>query len=171
MAAPFTDEQQRRFDEEMKRYLARFPEGREAAAILPGLHLVQELVGWISDEAMYQVASACRAPVERVREVATFYVMYSLKPRGKHVVDVCTNISCSLRGAEPLIRHLEEKLGVHMGETTADGLFTLREFECLGACGNAPVVQVDSRFHMDMTLKKADQLIDDLRAKAGQGAK
>jgi NADH-quinone oxidoreductase subunit E len=85
-------------------------------------------------------------------------------------VDVCTNISCSLRGAEVLIRHLEEKLGVEMGHTTADGLITLREFECLGACGNAPVLQVDSRFHMDMTLSKADRLVDDLRKQAGKKA-
>jgi NADH-quinone oxidoreductase subunit E len=170
MATPFTDEQQRKFDAEMAKILARFPEGREAAGILPGLHLAQDLVGWIPPEAMQQVAARCKSPVERVREVATFYVMYFLKPKGKHVVDVCTNISCSLRGAEVLIEHLEQKLGVHLGETTADGAITLREFECLGACGNAPVLQVDSRFHMDMTLKKADRLIDELRGQ-GQGGK
>lgn len=170
MAAPFTADQQKRFDEGMAKYLARFPEGRKAAAILPGLHLVQDILGWIPPEAMVQVAEKCESTPERVREVATFYVMYFLEPKGKHVIDVCTNISCSLRGAEPLLRHLEEKLGVHAGETTKDGLFTLREFECLGACGNAPVLQVDSRFHMDMTLKKADKLIDDLRAQAAKKA-
>lgn len=170
MAAPFDAEQQRRFDEGMAKHLARFPEGRKAAAILPGLHLVQEIYGWIPPEAMVQVAEKCESTPERVREVATFYVMYFLQPKGRHVIDVCTNISCSLRGAETLIRHLEERLGVHIGETTADGMFTLREFECLGACGNAPVLQVDSRFHMDMTLKKADRLIEDLRQRAEKKA-
>lgn len=170
MAAPFSAEQQKRFDEGMETYLARFPEGRKAAAILPGLHLVQDIYGWIPQEAMIQVAEKCESTPERVREVATFYVMYFLEPKGKHLIDVCTNISCSLRGAEPLLRHMEEKLGIEMGETTADGLFTLREFECLGACGNAPVLQVNSRFHMDMTLKKADQLIEDLRKQAGKKA-
>jgi len=168
MAAPFTTDQQKKFDEEIARHLSRFPEGRKAAAILPGLHIVQDLIGWIPPEAMIQVAEKCESTPERVREVASFYVMYFLKPKGKHVIDVCTNISCSLRGAETLIRHMEEKLGIQMGETTPDQLFTLREFECLGACGNAPVCQVDSRFHMDMTLKKADQLIEDLRKQAGK---
>lgn len=164
MPAPFTDEQQRAFDEGMQGYLARFPEGRKAAAILPALHLVQDLVGWIPPEAMVQVAEKCQSTPERVREVATFYVMYFTSPRGKYVIDVCTNIACSLRGAEILVSHLEEKLGVHMGHTSEDGMFTLREFECLGACGNAPCLQVNSRFHMDMTLRKADELVEKLRA-------
>jgi len=168
MAAPFTAEQQKRFDEEMEKYLARFPEGRKRAAILPALHLVQDMLGWIPEEAMVEVARKCEATPEQVREVATFYVMYFLKPKGKHVIDVCTNISCSLRGAETLLAHLQKKLGVELGETTADGLFTLREFECMGACGNAPVLQVDSRFHMNMTLEKADRLIESLRAQAAE---
>ncbi len=168
MAAPFTTEQQKQFDEEMEKHLARFPEGGKGAAILPGLHIVQDLIGWIPPEGMVQVAEKCQATPERVREVASFYVMYFTEPKGKHVIDVCTNISCSLRGAETLIRHMEEKLGVSMGEITDDKLITLREFECLGACGNAPVLQVDSRFHMNMTLKKADQLIEDLRKQAGK---
>ncbi|AKU89667.1 complex I 24 kDa subunit family protein [Vulgatibacter incomptus] len=168
MAAPFTAEQQKKFDEEIAKHLARFPEGRKAAAILPGLHIAQDILGWLSPEAMLQVAQKCESTPERVREVASFYVMYFQQPKGKHVIDVCTNISCSLRGAETLIQHLEQKLGVHMGETTGDQLITLREFECLGACGNAPVLQVDSRFHMDMTLKKADQLVEDLRKQAGK---
>jgi len=163
MAALFTADQQKKFDEEIAKHLARFPEGRKAAAILPGLHIVQDLLGWIPTEAMELVAKACESTPERVGEVASFYTMYFREPKGKLLVEVCTNISCSLRGAETLIRHMEEKLGIHMGETTEDGLITLREFECLGACGNAPVVQVNSRFHMDMTLKKADQLIEDLR--------
>lgn len=168
MAAPFTAEQQRRFDEEMEKILARFPEDRKRAAVLPALHLVQDMLGWIPEEAMVEVARKCETTPEQVREVATFYVMYFLKPKGKHVIDVCTNISCSLRGAEKLLAHLQEKLGVELGETTADGLFTLREFECMGACGNAPVLQVDSRFHMDMTLEKADRLIESLRAQAAE---
>ncbi len=168
MAAPFTPEQQATFDAEMGRWLAKFPPERKAAAILPGLHVAQDLLGWLPPEAMLQVAEKCGAPPERVREVATFYVMYFTQPKGKFVVDVCTNIACSLRGAEVLIGHLEEKLGVHLGETTEDGLITLREFECLGACGNAPCLQVNSRFHMDMTLKKADDLVEDLRKQAGK---
>lgn len=170
MAAPFSAEQQKKFDEEMEKYLARFPEGRKRAAILPALHIVQDLIGWIPDEAMVEVAKKCETTPEQVREVATFYVMYFLQPKGKHVVDVCTNISCALRGAEHLIAHMQEKLGVELGETTADGLITLREFECMGACGNAPVLQVDSRFHMDMTLEKADRLIESLREQAGKKA-
>lgn len=168
MAAPFSAEQQKKFDEEMAKYLARFPEGRKRAAILPALHLVQELIGWVPDEAMVEVAKKCETTPEQVREVASFYVMYFMEPKGKHVVDVCTNISCALRGAETLLAHMQEKLGVELGETTADGLITLREFECMGACGNAPVLQVDSRFHMDMTLEKADRLIESLRAGAGK---
>ncbi len=168
MAAPFTADQQKTFDEKMAAALAKFPEGRKASAILPGLHLIQELVGHIPDEAMVLLAQKCESHPERVREVAMFYVMYFLNPKGKYVLDVCTNLSCSLRGAEVLVKYLEEKLDVHLGDTTKDGLFTLREFECLGACGNAPCLQVDSRFHLDMTLKKADQLIADLRKQAGK---
>jgi NADH-quinone oxidoreductase subunit E len=169
MAAPFTAEQQKKFDEEMAKELAHFPEGRKAAAILPGLHLAQELLGWLPPEAMVQVAQKCETNPERVREVATFYVMYFTQPKGKYVIDVCTNISCALRGAEHLIEHLEKTLDVHLGETTKDELVTLREFECLGACGNAPCLQVNSRFHMDMTLKKADALVADLRKQGGKG--
>lgn len=166
MAAPFTAEQQKRFDEEIEKHLARYPEGRKASAILPGLHLVQDILGWIPDEAMIQVAEKCGATPEKVREVATFYAMYFLKPKGKYLVEVCTNISCSLRGAEYLLAHLEQRFGIKNGETTPDGQVTLREFECMGACGNAPVLQVNSRFHMDMTLSKADALADELLEQA-----
>lgn len=168
MAAPFSAEQQKKFDDGMAKAIAHFPEGKEAAAILPGLHLVQELIGWLPPEAMLQVAEKCRTNPERVREVASFYVMYWTAPKGKFVIDVCTNISCSLRGAERLVEKLEKLLGVHLGETTKDQLITLREFECLGACGNAPVLQVNSRFHMDMTLKKAEALVEDLRKQGGK---
>lgn len=170
MAALLSAEQQKKFDEEMEKYLARFPEGQKQAAILPALHLVQDLIGWLPPEAMVEVAKKCESTPEQVREVATFYVMYFTEPKGKHVVDVCTNISCALRGAEVLVAHMQEKLGVELGKTTADGLITLREFECMGACGNAPVLQVDSHFHMDMTLRKADELIEKLRAQAGKKA-
>lgn len=163
MAAPFTTDQQKKFDEEIAHHLARFPEGRKEAAIIPALHIVQDILGWIPNEAMVEVAKKCESTPERVGEVASFYSMYFRQPKGKYLIDVCTNISCSLRGAETLIRHMEEKLGIKMGETTADDLITLREFECLGACGNAPVVQVNSHFHMDMTLRKADQLLEDLQ--------
>lgn len=166
MAAPFSADQQKKFDEAIEKHLARFPEGRKASAILPGLHIVQEILGWIPPEAMTLVAERCGATPEKVREVATFYAMYFLEPKGKHLVEVCTNISCSLRGAEVLLAHLEQRFGIKNGETTADGLVTLREFECMGACGNAPVLQVNSRFHMDMTLSKADALVEEIQEQA-----
>jgi NADH-quinone oxidoreductase subunit E len=162
MAAPFTDEQQAQFDQGTAALLARFPTERKQAAMMGTLRLVQELVGWIPPEGMRQVAEKLEVHPSKVLEVATFYVMFHTKKPGKYVVDVCTNVSCSLCGAERLLAHLERKLNVHAGETTADGRFTVRETECLGSCGTAPCLQINENHHENLSLAQVDQILQGL---------
>jgi len=159
MAAPFDDPQQRRFDEELARLLERFPPDRSQAAMLPALQLAQRILGWLPPEVLELVAARLDVPAARVREVATFYSMLRPSPCGRHVVEVCTNLSCSLRGAETLLAHLEAKLGVRAGATTDDKRVTLREAECLASCGTAPCLVVDEELHENLTPEKVDRLL------------
>ena len=148
------------FYQEIKKLKPRYPTNQ--ALLLPALHLAQKEFGWISKEIMDEVAAAIDIPAPVVREVITFYTMYNLKPVGKYHLQLCTNISCCLRGAEELLHHCEKKLGIHAGETTKDGRFTISHMECMGSCGTAPMVQVNDDYHEDLTIEKMDKLLAEL---------
>ena len=151
---------------ECKTLMARYPEGRSKSALLPILHIAQsENDGWLSVNAMDAVAHVMGLAHIEVYEVASFYSMYNLHPVGTYVLDVCRTTPCMLRGSDDLITHLEKKLGVHCGETTKDGMFTLKGVECLGSCGTAPMLQCGAVFHENLTIERADALIDELRTK------
>ena len=151
---------------ECQRIIARYPEGRSKSALLPILHIAQaENDGWLSVNAMDAVAQVLGIQHIEVYEVASFYSMYNLHPVGTYVLDVCRTTPCMLRGSDDLITHLEKKLGVHCGETTKDGMFTLKGVECLGSCGTAPMLQCGAQFHENLTTERADALIDELRAR------
>lgn len=146
--------------------IKRYPEGRQKSALLPVLHLAQsEFDGWLSSPVMDYVASLLNIKPIEVYEVATFYSMYNLNPVGKCLIEVCQTGPCWLRGSDDIIEHLEKKLNIKVGETTADGMFTLKAVECLGSCGTAPMLQCGATYHEDLTNEKVDNLIDDLRAK------
>ena len=149
------------------REVAKFPADQKQSAVMACLSIVQQEQGWVSPESEQGVADYLGMPVMAVHEVTTFYNMYNQKPVGKFKLNVCTNLPCQLRGGQQALQHLEHKLGVHAGETTADGLFTLQPSECQGACADAPVMLVNDR-HMCsfMSNDKLDQLIDGLK-KAG----
>ena len=143
--------------------IAKYPSGWKQSAAMPALTLVQDANGgWLTRELMDDIAAYLDMPEVSVYEVATFYGMYDLEPQGKHKVCVCNSISCLLRGSEDLIHHVESKYGVHPGETTADGRFTFKEVECLGACRDAPAVLVDKTYHENLSPDSLDKLIDGL---------
>ncbi len=148
-----------------QKILARYPEGREASAIIPFLDLAQrENGGWLSKEAIDYVAMRTGSASIRVYEVASFYTMFYLEPVGKHVVQVCRTTPCWLRGADALTDAAKQKLGIGLGETSEDGNFTLIEVECLGACCNAPMVQINDDFYEDLTPERMGEILDDLAA-------
>jgi NADH-quinone oxidoreductase E subunit len=127
---------------------------------LPALHLAQrDYGGWLPEEALDAVAAVMGLPATRVAAVASFHSMLRRRPVGRHLIQVCTNISCSLLGAEDLVWYLERKLGIHTGETTEDGRFTLVEVECLGSCGTAPAMQVDDQYYENLTEETVDQIL------------
>lgn len=147
--------------------IARYPEGRQKSALLPVLHLAQEeFGGWLSAETMDYVASLLRLEPIEVYEVATFYSMYNLKPVGRYMFEVCQTGPCMLNGSDDIIAYIGSKLGIKPGETTADGLFTLKTVECLGACGYAPIMQMGKNFREHLTKEKVDQIIDECRNSA-----
>lgn len=149
-----------RFD----RAVAKYPAEHKRSAVMACLAIVQQEQGWISQESEVEVAAYLELPPIAVHEVTTFYNMYNQKPVGKFKLAVCTNLPCQLRGSLQAMEHLEKKLGVHMGDTTEDGAFTLQECECLGACGDAPVMLVnDLDMCSFMDDSKLDALIDGLR--------
>ncbi|HYO58007.1 NAD(P)H-dependent oxidoreductase subunit E [Archangium sp.] len=161
MAEPlFTSEEQKKFDVQIAEILSHYPADRKSAAMLPALRLLQELKGWLPPEGLKLVASRLGVTPERAYEVASFYVMYHLKKPGKYVVDVCTNLSCSLWGAEKMLAYLEQKLGLKAGESNER--FTLRETECLASCGTAPCLQINEDHHESLTKAKVDALFDKL---------
>lgn len=154
---PFTGETL----ELVERIISRYPEGKQKSALIPVLHIAQaENGGWLSADMMDYVASLLRIQPIEVYEVATFYTMFNLSPVGNCVIEVCQTGPCWLNGAEDILGHFREQLGIEPGETTPDGLFTLKTVECLAACGNAPVVQVGTQYHENMTRGKADQLLE-----------
>lgn len=141
--------------------IARYPEGKHKSALIPILHLAQaEFDGWLSAPTMDYVAELLHIQPIEVYEVASFYSMFNLRSVGKCVLEVCRTSSCWLMGAEDVVRHIEQKLHIKDGETSADGQFTLKTVECLGACGYAPMMQVGGDFHEFLTLEKVDDLIE-----------
>jgi NADH-quinone oxidoreductase subunit E len=149
---------------EAKKHIAKYPQGRQASAVMPLLWLAQYQEGWVSRAAMDVVADMLDMAPIRVYEVATFYTMYNLKPVGKHLIQVCRTTPCWLRGADALTEHCKKKLGIGLKETTKDGLFSLIEVECLGGCSNAPVVQINDDFYEDLDPKKLEWILDELAA-------
>jgi NADH-quinone oxidoreductase subunit E len=141
--------------------IARYPADKKKSALIPLLHLAQdEFGGWLSPEAMQHVASVLDIQDIEVYEVASFYSMFNLKKRGNCLIEVCHTSSCWLMGAEDIVRHIQKRLGIKVGETTPDGIFTLKTVECLGACGYAPMFQVGDKFYEFLTIEKVDALID-----------
>jgi NADH-quinone oxidoreductase E subunit len=141
-------------------YLTRYPIKR--AAIMPTLWLAQEEFGWLSPEVMLYVAELLELPPAFVASVASFYTMYYKRPMGRHHVQVCTNLSCALRGAEDIVTCLRGRLGIGVGETTADGIFSLSEAECLGSCGTAPMMQVNDDYWENLTPERTLEIVDRL---------
>ena len=144
-----------------QRIIARYPAGREASAVMPLLDLAQrQHDNWLPRVAMDYVADMLGMPRIRAYEVATFYSMYNLRPVGRHLVQICTTTPCWLRGSADIVTACERKLGIHLGETTPDGQFTLNEVECLGACVNAPMVQIGDDYFEDLTPESMSQILD-----------
>ena len=144
-------------------WIAKYPADRKQSAVMAALRIAQDQNGgWLTPQLMDAVAGYLEMPPIAVYEVASFYSMFDLKPVGRHKVCVCNSISCLLGGSEQLIHHIEEKHGVGPGETTADGRFTFKEVECLGACRDAPAVLIGRRYHEKVSAETLDKLIDDL---------
>src|SRR3989337_4142295 len=148
----------------VNKIIRRYPEGKQKSALLPVLHIAQaEFDGWLSPETMDYVAYLLKLKPIEVYEVASFYSMYNLEPVGKCLVEVCQTGPCWLRGSDEIVSHLENKLNIKVGETTADGMFTLKTVECLGSCGTAPMLQCGAQYYENLTTDKVDALIEDLR--------
>jgi NADH-quinone oxidoreductase subunit E len=160
--AMLSAESLRRIDRE----IAKYPPDQKQSAVMAALAIAQEEHGWLSKELMAEVAAYLEMPPVAVYEVATFYAMYDLAPVGRHKITVCTNLPCALSGGNHAAAHLKAKLGIDFNETSADGCFTLKEGECMGACGDAPVLLVGhQRMESFMSDAKLDALIDELKAK------
>lgn len=149
---------------EVQRIINFYPEGRQKSAVIPVLHLAQqEFGGWLSSETMDYVASLLQLEPIEVYEVATFYSMYNLKPVGKYMFEVCQTGPCMLNGSDDIVKYIYDKLGIKPGETTTDGLFTLKTVECLGACGYAPMMQMGKNYREHLTKEKVDAIINECR--------
>ena len=161
MTFQFSAENQKKVSE----ILAKYPTNRQKSAGMPLLDLAQrQNQNWISKDVIATIASTLKMPEIKVYEVASFYTMYNLKPVGKYLLQFCKTTPCMLRGIDKIIKDCEEKLGIEMDETTLDGTFTLKEVECLGACVNAPVVQINDDFAEDLTSENFLKIIEDLKA-------
>jgi NADH-quinone oxidoreductase subunit E len=146
------------------RYFPRYPTKR--AVLLPALHAVQHAYNWIPVQAMEEIAAFLEIAPAEVMDTASFYEEYWLRPKGQYLLQVCRSLSCEICGSRPITEHLQNKLNLELGETTADGRFTLIELECLGSCGTAPVLMVNDVLHEDVTVETVDQLIARLPADA-----
>ncbi len=144
------------------REIAKYPADRKQSAVMAALRFVQEEKNWISRESMDAIAEVLGMQPIQVYEVATFYSMYRLKDSGRHQIKVCTNVSCMLCGSSEVVSHLENKLNIKLGQTTDDGKYTLTEVECLGACGGAPMLQLDKDYHENLTPETIDALLEGL---------
>lgn len=148
---------------DIDQWIAKYPGDEKQSAVMSTLRIVQEQHGFLTEELMDAVAEYLDMPAIAVYEVATFYTMYEKKPCGQHLINICTNISCKLCGSAEVVAHLEKKLGIKLGETTEDGRYTLRSVECLGACVNAPMMQVDKDYHENLTPEKIDAVLEQYR--------
>jgi len=149
---------------EIDHWISKYPPDRKQSAVIPALHVCQDANGgWLKQEHLDAIAEYLGIAPATVYEVANFYSMFDLKPCGRHKVNICTNISCMLRGADELVAHAEKKLGIKLGETTPDGRITLKiEEECLAACVGAPMMVVDGHYYTDLTPAKLDEILDNL---------
>lgn len=148
--------------QEVEKIVARYPQGKQKSALIPILHLAQEeFGGWLDAPVMDYVASLLHLTPIEVYEVATFYSMFNLRPVGKYVFEVCQTGPCMLRGSDDIIDYIKQKLNIGVGETTTDGLFTLKTVECLGACGYAPMMQLGKHFKEHLTKERIDQIIEE----------
>ncbi|HUS01818.1 MAG TPA: NAD(P)H-dependent oxidoreductase subunit E [Chitinophagaceae bacterium] len=158
MAVQFSQEKLNKVNE----LISHYPQGKQKSALLPVLHLAQqEFGGWLDVSTMDYVASLLQLQPIEVYEVATFYSMYNLKPVGKYVFEVCQTGPCMVNGSDNIIDYIKQKLGIGVGETTKDGLFTLKTVECLGACGYAPMMQLGKTYREHLTKEKVDAIIDE----------
>ena len=149
----------------VRELISRYPEGKHKSALIPVLHLAQaEFEGWLSPEVMEYVAEVLMIQPIEVFEVASFYSMFNLQPRGKCLIEVCRTSSCWLNGAYDIIEYIENKLQIKVGETTPDGKFTLKAVECLGSCETAPMLQIGDQYHENLTLDKVEKLIEQYSA-------
>lgn len=161
----FSEEKQKKVNE----IIARYPDGKQKSALIPILHIAQEENnGWLDVTTMDQVATLLNILPIEVYEVATFYSMFNLKPVGKHLFEVCRTGPCMLNGSDDIIQYIKDKLGINEGETTSDGLFTLKPAECLGACGYAPMMQLGKHYREHLTKEKVDLIIDECRRNAAK---
>ena len=152
---------------EVQRIISFYPEGKQKSALLPVLHLAQEeFGGWLSAQTMDYVAGLLSIDPIEVYEVATFYSMYNLKPVGKYMFEVCQTGPCMLNGSDDIIKYIGDKLNIKPGQTSADGLFTLKTVECLGACGYAPMMQLGKTYREHLTKEKIDAIITECRKNA-----
>ena len=145
------------------REIAKYPEDRKSSAVMAALRIAQEEHGWLSEPLMDYVAGILDMRPIEVYEVGTFYSMYDLTPVGTHKISVCTNISCMLRGSDQVVKHLQQRLGINLGETTADGRFTLKEVECLAACAGAPMLQIGRQYFENLTPERIDAILEGLK--------
>jgi len=160
MIVKFSDDQLKEVD----RIISFYPEGKHKSAILPVLHLAQqEFGGWLDVPVMDYVASLLKLEPIEVYEVATFYSMYNLQPVGKYMFEVCQTGPCMINGSDDIIQYIGKKLGIKPGETTSDGMFTLKTVECLGACGYAPMMQMGKTYREHLTKEKVDNIIEQCR--------
>ena len=148
------------FEERVDAIVARYPASK--AALLPVLWEVQKHDGWVSSQAESWVAGRLNVTPAHVHGAVTFYTMYKQRPTGRHHIQVCTTLTCMLRGCDELMEHLKNRLGVQEGQITQDGKFSLVRVECLGSCGTAPMCQINDDYHEDLTLEKVDRLLDSL---------
>lgn len=146
--------------EQVEKIIARYPEGRQKSALIPVLHIAQkEFGGWLDVPVMDYVADLLQIKPIEVYEVATFYTMFNMKPMGKYVLEVCRTGPCMVRGSDKILEHIKAVLNINDGETTADGMFTLKPAECLGACGYAPMMQLGKFYHENLTTEKVDEIL------------
>ncbi len=154
--------------QQIKELRTHYPPERQKSALLPVLHMAQDDFGWLSVEVMDMVAETLELLPIEVYEVATFYSMYHMQPVGKWVLEVCRTGPCMLRGSDELISHLENRLGIKAGQTTADGMFTLKGVECLASCGSAPMMQVFDDYYENLTPESTDALLEEFRARTAE---
>ncbi len=160
MEIQFSEATQKR----VEKIIARYPEGKQKSALLPVLHVAQEeFGGWLDVPHLDYVAKVLGILPVEVYEVASFYTMFNLNPVGKYVLEVCQTGPCMLNGSDKIIEHIKQKLNIKEGETSADGLFTLKPAECLGACGYAPMMQLGKTYREFLTIEKVDELLEELK--------